>query len=99
MRVNTHRNGVFSPMTTLSVSSLAQSLGELPPDQIIFGHSEAMQAVRSRLGKRTAHKIPILHTRESGTRQNNNSPPLHGPAPWKNRPPGKGNLPRHPGAL
>ena len=33
-------------MTTLSVSSLAQSLGEVPPDQIIFGHSEVMQAVQ-----------------------------------------------------
>ncbi|MGB8773344.1 MAG: sigma 54-interacting transcriptional regulator, partial [Terriglobales bacterium] len=67
MRMNTLRNGAFTLMTTLSVSPLAQSLGEVPPDNIIFGHSEAMQSVRSRLGKVAAANVPVLITGESGT--------------------------------
>jgi hypothetical protein len=35
-------------MTTSSVNTLAQPLGEMPPDAIVFGRTEAMQAVRER---------------------------------------------------
>src|SRR5467141_1911563 len=99
MRVNTHRNGVFSLMTTLSVSSLAQSLGELPPDQIIFGHSEAMQAVRSRLGKVAAANVPVLITGESGTGKDIIARMIHGRSPWKAGPYVKVNCPAIPGTL
>src|ERR1700738_4252717 len=99
MRVNTHRNGVFSLMTTLSVSSLAQSLGELPPDQIIFGHSEAMQAVRSRLGKVAAANVPVLITGESGTGKDIIARLIHGLSPWKSGPYVKVNCPAIPGTL
>ena len=47
-------------MMALSVSSLAQALGEVPPDNIIFGRSEVMQAVRSRLGKVAAANVPVI---------------------------------------
>src|ERR1700676_21669 len=99
MRVNTHRNGVFSLMTTLSVSSLAQSLGELPPDQIIFGHSEAMQAVRSRLGKVAAANVPVLITGESGTGKDIIARLIHGLSPWRSGPWVKVNCPAIPGTL
>src|SRR5712664_1737955 len=99
MRMNTHRNGVFSLMTTLSVSSLAQSLGELPPDQIIFGHSEAMQAVRSRLGKVAAANVPVLITGESGTGKDIIARLIHGLSPWKGGPYVKVNCPAIPGTL
>src|SRR3989440_8566170 len=99
MRMNTHRNGVFSLMTTLSVSSLAQSLGELPPDQIIFGHSEAMQAVRSRLGKVAAANVPVLITGESGTGKDIIARLIHGLSPWKTGPYVKVNCPAIPGTL
>src|SRR6202521_3486558 len=99
MRVNTHRNGVFSLMTTLSVSSLAQSLGELPPDQIIFGHSEAMQAVRSRLGKVAAANVPVLITGESGTGKDIIARMIHGLSPWRTGPFVKVNCPAIPGTL
>ncbi len=99
MRVNTHRNGVFSLMTTLSVSYLAQSLGDVPPDNIIFGHSEVMQAVRSRLGKVAAANVPVLITGESGTGKDIIARLIHGLSPWKVGPYVKVNCPAIPGTL
>lgn len=99
MRVNNHRNGVFSLMTSLSVSALAQSLGEVPPDHIIFGHSEAMQAVRSRLGKVAAANVPVLITGESGTGKDIIARLIHGLSPWKTGPYVKVNCPAIPGTL
>src|ERR1700687_1767888 len=99
MRVNTYRNGAFSLMTTLSVSSLAQSLGELPPDQIIFGLSKAMQPVRSRLEKVAAANVPVLITGESGTGKDIIARLIHGLSPWKTGPYVKVNCPAIPGTL
>jgi len=99
MRVNTHRKGAFSLMTALSVSSLAQSLGEVPPDHIIFGHSEVMQAVRSRLGKVAAANVPVLITGESGTGKDIIARLIHGLSPWKTGPYVKVNCPAIPGTL
>jgi len=99
MRVNTHRNGAFSLMTTLSVSYLQQSLGEVPPDDIIFGHSEVMQAVRSRLGKVAAANVPVLITGESGTGKDIIARLIHGLSPWKTGPYVKVNCPAIPGTL
>src|SRR5271157_4368892 len=99
MRVNTHRNGAFSLMTSLSVSYLAQSLGEIPPDNIIFGHSEVMQAVRSRLGKVAAANVPVLITGESGTGKDIIARLIHGLSPWKTGPYVKVNCPAIPGTL
>ena len=39
----------MSSAVTNSVSSLVQSLGEIPPEAVVFGYSEAMQALRDRL--------------------------------------------------
>src|ERR1700680_884538 len=99
MRVNTHRNGVFSLMTTLSVSSLAQSLGELPPDQIIFGHSEVMQSLRDRMDKVASANVPVLITGESGTGKDIIARLIHGLSPWKTGPYVKVNCPAIPGTL
>lgn len=54
-------------MTTNSVSSLAQSIGEIPPDSIVFGRSDAMVALRSRMNKVAAANVPVLIHGESGT--------------------------------
>src|SRR5665811_351904 len=75
--------GAFSLMTTLSVSPLAQTVGEAPPDNFIFGHSESMQAVRSRLGKVAAANVPVLITGESGTGKDIIARLIHGLSPWK----------------
>jgi len=86
-------------MTTLSVNALVQSLGELPPDQIIFGNSDIMQAVRSRLGKVAAANVPVLITGESGTGKDIIARLIHGLSPWKVGPYVKVNCPAIPGTL
>ena len=86
-------------MTTLSVSSLAQSLGEFPPDHIIFGHSEVMQAVRSRLAKVAAANVPVLINGESGTGKDIIARMIHMLSPWKSGPYVKVNCPAIPGTL
>jgi two-component system, NtrC family, response regulator AtoC len=86
-------------MTTLSVSTLAQSLGEIPPENIIFGHSEAMQAVRSRLAKVAAANVPVLINGESGTGKDIVARMIHTLSPWKNGPYVKVNCPAIPGTL
>ena len=86
-------------MTTLSVNSLPQSLGEVPPDNIIFGHSEAMQAVRSQLAKVAAANVPVLITGESGTGKDIIARLIHALSPWKVGPFVKVNCPAIPGTL
>jgi two-component system response regulator AtoC len=86
-------------MTTLSVSSLAQSIGEVPPDEIIFGHSEPMQAVRSQLAKVAAANVPVLIHGESGTGKDIIARLIHALSPWKSGPLVKVNCPAIPGTL
>ncbi len=86
-------------MTTLSVNSLAQSLGEVPPDNIIFGHSDAMRAIRSQLAKVSAANVPVLITGESGTGKDIIARLIHGLSPWKTGPYVKVNCPAIPGTL
>src|SRR5277367_145780 len=86
-------------MTTLSVTTLAQSLGEVPPDHIIFGHSEVMQSVRARLSKVAAANVPVLITGESGTGKDIIARLIHSLSPWKIGPYVKVNCPAIPGTL
>jgi len=86
-------------MTSISVNSLAQSLGEIPPDNVIFGHSDAMQAVRSQLAKVAAANVPVLIHGESGTGKDIIARLIHGLSPWKSGPYVKVNCPAIPGTL
>src|SRR5256714_7126055 len=86
-------------MSSLQFGSLAQSLGEIPPENIVFGHSEQMQAVRSRLGKVAAANVPVLITGESGTGKDIIARLIHGLSPWKTGPYVKVNCPAIPGTL
>ena len=96
---DTTANGAFSHMTTLSVASLQQSLGEIPPDNIIFGHSEAVQAIRAQLARVAAANVPVLITGESGTGKDIIARLIHGFSPWKGGPFVKVNCPAIPGTL
>ena len=85
--------------TSNSFSSLVQSLGEFPPEAVIFGKSEAMQALRSRMDKVASANVPVLIHGESGTGKDIIARMVHGLSPWKSGPFVKVNCPAIPGTL
>jgi two-component system, NtrC family, response regulator AtoC len=85
--------------TTNSFSSLVQSLGEFPPEAVIFGSSEAMQTLRSRMDKVSSANVPVLIQGESGTGKDIIARMIHGLSPWKSGPFVKVNCPAIPGTL
>src|SRR5438477_10873236 len=88
------------PMTTAgSVSSLVQSLGEIPPDAVVFGRSEAMLSLRERLDKIAGANVPDLIQGESGTGKDIIARMIHSLSPWKSGPFVKVNCPAIPGTL
>src|SRR5271167_4497130 len=86
------------PMTN-SVSSLVHSLGEFPPDPVVFGKSETMQALRSRMDKVASANVPVLINGESGTGKDIIARMIHNLSPWKSGPFVKVNCPAIPGTL
>src|SRR3989475_2465558 len=87
-------------MTTISsVSSLITSLGEFPPETVIFGHSEVMQSLRDRMDKVASANVPVLIQGESGTGKDIIARLVHALSPWKSGPFVKVNCPAIPGTL
>ena len=86
-------------MTTTSVSTLVQPLGETPPEAVVFGRTEAMQAVRDRLNKLAGANVPVLIQGESGTGKDIIARMIHAASPWRNGPWVKVNCPAIPGTL
>src|ERR1700682_2918169 len=87
-------------MTTIpSVTSLATSLGEFPPEAVIFGRSEVMQSLRDRMDKVASANVPVLIHGESGTGKDIIARMIHGLSPWKGGPFVKVNCPAIPGTL
>jgi two-component system response regulator AtoC len=84
---------------TNSVSSLVQAIGEIPPEAIVFGNSEAMQALRDRLAKVAGANVPVLIHGESGTGKDIIARLVHALSPWKSGPFVKVNCPAIPGTL
>jgi len=85
--------------TTNSVSSLVQSIGEIPPEAVVFGKSEVMQALRSRMDKVASANVPVLIQGESGTGKDIIARMIHGLSPWRVGPFVKVNCPAIPGTL
>src|SRR5271156_207513 len=85
--------------TPNSVSSLVQPLGEMPPEAIVFGGSDAMQALRERLAKIAGANVPVLIHGESGTGKDIIARMIHSASPWKSGPWVKVNCPAIPGTL
>ena len=62
-----------SALISKDLSCSALSLREahvnngLPPEEVIFGHSLAMQAIRQRVEKLAGANVPVLIQGESGT--------------------------------
>src|SRR5215467_4901917 len=86
-------------LTANPVSSLTQSLGDIPPENIIFGRSDAMRSVRDRLNKVAGANVPVLIQGESGTGKDIIARMVHGLSPWKTGPYVKVNCPAIPGTL
>src|SRR5205807_957546 len=85
--------------TTGPVSSLVQALGEIPPQPVVFGCSEAMRTVRERLDKVAGANVPVLIHGESGTGKDIIARMIHSQSPWKTGPFVKVNCPAIPGTL
>src|ERR1700726_3002848 len=86
-------------MTISSLNTLVQPLGEMPPDAIVFGRTEAMQSVRDRLTKLASANVPVLIQGESGTGKDIIARMIHAASPWRNGPWVKVNCPAIPGTL
>ena len=65
------------------VSSLVQPLGEMPPENIVFGGLEEMRALRERLAKIAGANVPVLIQGESGTGKDIIARMIHATSPWK----------------
>jgi two-component system response regulator AtoC len=89
----------MSSTLTNSVSSLVQSLGEIPPEAVVFGSSDTMNALRDRLGKVAGANVPVLIHGESGTGKDIIARMVHSLSPWKSGPFVKVNCPAIPGTL
>jgi len=74
-------------------------LGEFPPDAIVFGKTEAMQALRARMDKVASANVPVLINGESGTGKDIIARMIHALSPWKSGPFVKVNCPAIPGTL
>src|SRR5689334_4908322 len=86
-------------MTISSVNTLVQPLGEMPPETIVFGRTESMQAVRERLAKLAGANVPVLIQGESGTGKDIIARMIHAASPWRTGPWVKVNCPAIPGTL
>jgi two-component system, NtrC family, response regulator AtoC len=82
-----------------NLSSLVQSLGEFPPESVIFGNSDAMQTLRARMNKVASANVPVLIQGESGTGKDIIARMTHALSPWKSGPFVKVNCPAIPGTL
>jgi two-component system response regulator AtoC len=85
--------------TSNPVSALIQPLGEMPPDSVVFGSTEAMRALRERLSKIAGANVPVLIQGESGTGKDIIARMIHIASPWKTGPWVKVNCPAIPGTL
>src|SRR3954468_17145402 len=86
-------------MTSSSVNTLVQPIGEMPPEAIVFGRTEGMIAVRDRLLKLAGANVPVLIQGESGTGKDIIARMVHANSPWRSGPWVKVNCPAIPGTL
>jgi two-component system, NtrC family, response regulator AtoC len=85
--------------TSNPVSALIQPLGEMPPESVVFGDTDAMRALRERLAKIAGANVPVLIQGESGTGKDIIARMIHASSPWKTGPWVKVNCPAIPGTL
>src|SRR6202047_2527268 len=90
-------SSLMSSSTT--ISPLVQPLGEMPPEAVVFGGTDAMRALRERLAKIAGANVPVLIQGESGTGKDIIARMIPASSPWKTGPWVKVNCPAIPGTL
>src|SRR3989440_1722123 len=86
-------------MASTTMGALVQALGDIPPQEIVFGRTDAMRALRERLDKVACANVPVLIQGESGTGKDIIARMIHSLSPWKAGPLVKVNCPAIPGTL
>jgi two-component system response regulator AtoC len=94
-----NRAQVDQNMQSLTKSAISSTVGPLPPDAVIFGHSEAMQSLRHRIERVASANVPVLIRGESGTGKEILARLVHCRSPWEDGPFVKVNCPAIPGTL
>src|SRR5436305_5798164 len=82
-----------------SFAPAASALGNLPPDEVIFGSSSAMAELRRKLERLATAEVPLLIQGESGTGKEIICRFIHSRSPWSGGPFVKVNCPAIPGTL
>jgi len=80
-------------------SSLLVPIGDLPPEDVVFGQYELMRAVRQKVEKLAGTNVPVLIHGESGTGKEILAKLIHKLSPWQDGPFVKVNCPAIPGTL
>jgi two-component system response regulator AtoC len=80
-------------------SSLLVPIGDLPPEDVIFGHSAVMRALQQKMEKLAGMNVPVLIHGESGTGKEILAKLIHKLSPWQEGPFVKVNCPAIPGTL
>ena len=86
-------------MAQASGVARAPQLNDLPPDEVIFGRSDAMVMVRNKVEKIVSASIPVLIQGESGTGKEVIARLIHQRSPLADGPLVKVNCPAIPGTL
>lgn len=61
-------------------------IGRLPPEEVILGHTEAMQVIRGKLEKVASANVPVIIQGESGTGKELVAKLVHRRSPWAGGP-------------
>src|ERR1700730_11157484 len=85
--------------SSTTISPLVHPLGEMPPEAVVFGGTDAMRALRERLAKIAGANVPVLIEGERGSGKDIIARMIHFSWPWKSVPWVKVNCPAIPGTL
>jgi two-component system, NtrC family, response regulator AtoC len=91
--------GSYFPMASAAELKPNLPVSELPPENVYFGPSETMQAIRKRVDRASKLNVPILILGPSGTGKGVLAQFIHNRSPWNSGPFVKVNCPAIPGTL